>query len=64
VEELDAGNFRVHLYALKAAFRASAAFEGQKILVAEVRGQLVQVRLEGDRFIGAKVLGFGAAFLG
>lgn len=60
VEELQAGRFRPHVNPLEAAFRSSAASEGQKILITEMRRQFVEVGLESDRLIGSQIVGFGS----
>jgi hypothetical protein len=64
VEELDARNFCCHMYALEAAFRSAIASESQKILVAEVRRQFVEVRLEGNGFSDPEIVGLGSGRFG
>ena len=62
VEELHAGNFCHHLHTLKATFPSTAAHEGQNVLVAEMHGEFIQVRLEGNRFGNGEIIRFGSAF--
>src|SRR5215472_4882497 len=63
-EKLNIGKLGGQFDALNAAFWSAATLEGQQILVAEVRGQFIQVRLESHRFIDAEIIGFGSARLG
>lgn len=63
VEELYPSKFRHYLHVLEAAFRSTAALEGQKILVVKVHGEFAQVRLEGDWLGGRKIIGFGSGFV-
>ena len=60
VEKLNARNFGCHVYALEAAFGSAAASESKKILVSEVRGQFIEVWLEGDGFGDPEIVGFGS----
>src|SRR6516225_6533716 len=63
-KKLNIGKLGGQLDAVNAAFWSAAALEGQQILVTEVRGQFLQVRLESHRFIDAEIIGFGSARLG
>src|SRR5690349_1172698 len=65
VEKLNAGSFSGNVYPLESALRSSAAYtyKGKQILVTKVGGQFVQIRLESNRFRGAEIIGFRAAFL-
>src|SRR5438445_10417187 len=60
VEELDVGQLRGDADALKAALGAVAAFKREQILVDEVRGELMQIRREGNGGGGADIVGCGA----
>ena len=64
VEELDVGEFGGDADALKAALGTAAAFKREQILVAEMRSDLIQIRLEGNRGGDTQIVGFGARFFG
>src|SRR5260370_36871377 len=49
MEELDVGQFGGDADTLKAALGPAAAVERQQILIREMRGELIQIRLAGDR---------------
>src|SRR5712692_2892899 len=64
MEELDVGQFGGDADTLKAALGPAAAVERQQILIREMRGELIQIRLEGDRGGDTQIVGFGAGFFG
>src|SRR5258706_7853675 len=53
-----------HADALETPLCASAGFERQEVLVAEMHGEFIKIRLEGDGRVSAEIIGFGARLIG
>jgi hypothetical protein len=59
-QEFDPWKLGDDVDALESPFLSAAAIEGQKILVAKVHANLIQVRFESDGRSRAERVGFGA----
>src|SRR5260370_2735048 len=64
MRELDVGKFTLDLNAKVFAFRSSVSREAEKILIAEMEVKLVEIGLERDGCVKAKVIDFASCFVG
>ncbi len=62
-QKLNVRQFGCNPDALETSFWSAAGFERQQVLVAEVRGEFIKIRLEVDGRGGAEIIGLRARFI-